>query len=283
MGHPCLHALLNIGLRHRSSLPALPQATQPIAKTPHVGLWQPPQAWAAQHHAQKLGWNGSRLDPCLGRMQQQPAAMAINVEPFPPRGQHVRVIMKECKVVGVPHISRRTQYFPDEMIEAVEVHIREELARQVADRQAARAFMRSEKVVAREVDVHRLLRVRTIDDPVQQFERLRADEPTPKVELQDAMVDCRKVEKDVAAQYVAVAITVAFIAIDGTVRSETGTVRLGVGDEPALEDRRDHRAQRMLHHTVAKRCGRHQPRFGIAHVDHRVGPGRPATVVNACK
>jgi hypothetical protein len=52
------------------------------------------------------------------------------------------------------------------VVERIEVDVGEQLARQVADRDAVTAPERGEEVVAGEVLVHRLLFVRTVDDPV---------------------------------------------------------------------------------------------------------------------
>ena len=55
-----------------------------------------------------------------------------------------------------------------EVIEALEIQVGEELAGQVADRQAAAALEWREQVVALEVQVDRLLWVGAIDDQVEQ-------------------------------------------------------------------------------------------------------------------
>jgi hypothetical protein len=53
------------------------------------------------------------------------------------------------------------------VIEAVEIEVGEELAGQVADRQAAAALEWREQIVAIEIEVDRLLRVRGIDDEIE--------------------------------------------------------------------------------------------------------------------
>ena len=96
-------------------------------------------------------------------MQLQPPADEIVLDPPPPFGQHRGIVVEQREIVDVAHIGG-AQDLGDEMIEAVEVEVGEELARQIADRQTAAALERREQVVAVEIEIDGFLPVRAIDD-----------------------------------------------------------------------------------------------------------------------
>jgi hypothetical protein len=56
----------------------------------------------------------------------------------PPIRQHRRIVMEQREIVDVANV-RRLQHFGAEMIERIEVKVRQELAGEVADRQPAPA------------------------------------------------------------------------------------------------------------------------------------------------
>src|SRR5262245_48946365 len=100
-------------------------------------------------------------------MKLEPPTSEIVLDPRLPVFEHGGVIVEQREVVYVAHIGR-PQYFGCKMVEAIEIEIGEELARQVSDRQAAAALEGGEKVVAIEVKLDRLLPVRGIGDQVHQ-------------------------------------------------------------------------------------------------------------------
>ena len=101
------------------------------------------------------------------------------------------------------------------MIQPVEIKVGEELAGQIAERQAAPALQRREQIIAGIVDMHRLLRIRAVDDRVDQPERALASDAAAEVLLEDRVVDRREVAEDVAAQDVGRAVAEALVAGDG--------------------------------------------------------------------
>ena len=58
------------------------------------------------------------------------------------------------------------------------------------------------------------------------------------------------------------AVAPAFVCVDGAMRALALAVGVAVVDEAALEERRDHRAQRVVHDAVAERRGGDQRGFG---------------------
>ena len=78
--------------------------------------------------------------------------------------------MEQREVIHVAHIGR-PQYFGHEVIEAIEVDVCKKLAGQVADRQPTAAPERCKEIIAIEIEINRLLRVRAIDDQVEKRER----------------------------------------------------------------------------------------------------------------
>lgn len=99
-------------------------------------------------------------------MELEPPPLEKSIDAPTPLLQHVGVVVKEREVVDVAEITLRAQHFLDEVVEGVEVDVGEELAGQVADGKAATSLVRREEVVAREIEQHRLLRVRCVDDGV---------------------------------------------------------------------------------------------------------------------
>jgi hypothetical protein len=93
------------------------------------------------------------------------------------------------------------------------------LTGQVSDRQAAPTPQRFEQIVAVEVEVDRLLWVRAIDNQVEKRERGWTRDPAAEVRFQDRMVDRREITVNVAAQNVGVAVAIALIDLDGTMRA----------------------------------------------------------------
>ena len=75
-----------------------------------------------------------------------------------------------------------------------------------------------------------------------------------------------------------VTVAVLLVARHGAMRAIAHPVGVTVRDESALEDRLDHRAQRMMHHAVAERRGRYPARFGVAHFNHGIATGTPTPV-----
>ena len=77
------------------------------------------------------------------------------------------------KLEKVVHVTQvwRPQYLGHKVIETIEIKVAEELAGQVADRQAAAALEWREEVVAVEIEVDQLPGVGGIDDQVEQRQR----------------------------------------------------------------------------------------------------------------
>lgn len=93
---------------------------------------------------------------------------------------HARVVREQSEVVHVAQI-RSAQDFLDVVIDSVEVDVGEQLTGEVADRKTSTAVERREQIVACKVEIHRLLRVRSIDDAVDEPDGARAGNPPPHV------------------------------------------------------------------------------------------------------
>ena len=90
-------------------------------------------------------------------------------------------------------------------------------AGEVADRKPAPAHERREQVVARTVEIDRLLRVGAAHDRIEHKQRARAADPPPEVAFQDRAVDGREVAVDVGSKHAFVAVAEPFLAGDGRV------------------------------------------------------------------
>ena len=209
-----------------------------------------------------------------GTAAEEPKATAfeVAVDPPPPVDESPRVVGKQDEVVHVAEVALRPQDFLAEVVEPVQVHVGEELAREVSDRQPPPPLEGREQVVARIVEVHPLLRVRAVDDRIGQRQGARAGETPPEVALQDRVVDGREVAVDVAAEHVPEAVAELLVAGDGPVRPLPDAVRVAVVDEAPLEDRLADLAEGVVHDPVAERRGRDEPVLRVEHLDDRVTP-----------
>ena len=150
-----------------------------------------------------------------------------------------------------------------------------------ADGQPATTLERREQVVARIVQMHRLLRVRRVDDAVEHRQRLPARDATTQVRLQHLVVHGREVPVDVAPQNVAMTVAQPLVARQRPVRPLPRPVGVGVVDEAAREQRRDHRVHGVVHHPVAERRGRDRPALRIADLERDVAAGPPCYIERA--
>ena len=186
-------------------------------------------------------------------MQSQPPPFNGHADPLSPLFEVFAVIVKQREVVDVAQVALRPQHFLAEVIQTVEIDVREELAGQVADGQAAAAFQRRQEIVARGQQVDRLLRVGAVDDPVGEGQGRLAG-PAPKVALQDLVIDGGRVAVYVATRNMAVAVAGFLVSRDGALRSLAQPVGVAVVNEAALP-------------SLPARCGRNdakteqRPRF----------------------
>ena len=214
VGNPGTHALLDFDLGHGPVPPAVPQAAQPVSEATYVLFREAPAAAGEQDEAQESGGLAGGGDVGLRRVKEQAAPLQKALDPFPPLGELIRIVVEEGEVVHVAHVPLRPQHLLAEVIEAVEVEVGKELAGEVADGQAAPPFEGGEQVVAGEVEVDGLLRVRAVDDPVGEVEGALAGEAAAKVALEDGVVDGGEVAVDVAAQNVTEAVAELLVARD---------------------------------------------------------------------
>ena len=166
--------------------PAIAQASHPPAETGNVVLRQGAPssvAGAAVVFRRKHVWRKYVAEKCtrftrrqhhrLARVQSQTSSFEITIYPPTPFCQDGGIVMEQCKVVDIAHV-RCAEHFGGPMVEAVEVEIGRELARQIADRQATPALERREQIVAGKMQVDRLLCIRSVDNRIHQPESLLA-------------------------------------------------------------------------------------------------------------
>lgn len=110
------------------------------------------------------------------------------------------IVTEEREIIDIPDIFLCTDPFLDEMIEAVEIDVGEELAGQISDRQSAAAFHRREQIVSVKVCLNLLLGIAGIDDRLDQPERFPTLDLSTDDGFQDFVIDAREVFSDVALQ-----------------------------------------------------------------------------------
>ena len=149
--NPGSHALNDFGPLHRTRAPAVAQSPQAIAETTHIVFRQSPVAARKKDQAKKWGRLGGIQQDGFSRVKAQPPALEIFGDALPPHLELFPLVVKQREVVHVAHIPLGPQHFLAEVVQAVQIQIGEELAGQVADRQAAPALEGGEQMVARVV------------------------------------------------------------------------------------------------------------------------------------
>lgn len=157
-------------------------------------------------------------------MQLQPPPLQETGDACAPLRQRGRIVMEQREIIDVAQI-RRAQHFRDEMVASVEIEIGEDLAGEVADREAAPPLEGREQVLAGEMQIDRLLRVGAINDQIHQPQHAFASDAVAEFGLQAVMIDGREIAEDVAAQHERLAIAIVLISCDRFVRASACAFR----------------------------------------------------------
>ena len=167
MGDPGADPPLDLVEGDAPGSPAVAQAAQAVAEPANVVLGQAAAPTRKQHEAEKRRRFRIRGDEGLARMQFETTTFQIQSNAFPPFGKHSRIVVEQREIVHITHIPLGPQHLLAEMIQRVEIKIGEELACQIANRQAAPPFARRKQIVAGKIQMDLLLRIRAVDYPVQ--------------------------------------------------------------------------------------------------------------------
>ena len=84
-------------------------------------------------------------------MNAQPDFGELLLDGRSPGVQFRLVVGQQQRVIHVTQISRRPQFLPNEMVEFVQIEIRQELAGEVADRDTVASLRGREQIVPREI------------------------------------------------------------------------------------------------------------------------------------
>ena len=188
----------------RVALPCAKRVRRPtVAEASDILFRQPAAAAGQEDESGKRHRLRGRQDPGLARTKPQAPTFEENGGPVPPFLQRRRVVVERREVVDMTE-TLRAQNFLAEVVEPVEMDIREELAGQVADGKPAAARERREQVVAR----MRWTGSRG-SSTIRQSQGATAGDAAPQVALQDLVVDGRKM--DVTAQDMAEAVAEPFV------------------------------------------------------------------------
>ena len=148
MRDPGAHVPSHLFQVHSARVLAVAQPPQAIAEPAHVRFRQSTITARKKDQAQERSRLSSFQHHRLAWVQPQAPALEIRRDSIPPVLEPAAVVVKQREVVHVPEISLRPQHFLAEVVEAVQIEIGEELARQVADGQASPAFEPGEEIVA---------------------------------------------------------------------------------------------------------------------------------------
>ena len=132
VGGPRAHPALDLLAGHGSVAPPVAQAAEAVVEAAHVGLRQAARASGEEDEAEELDRLVRRRDSGLAAMETQAAVSEEPGDATPPVFQAFGVVVEEREVVDVAQVAPRPQDLLAEVVETVEVHVGEELARQVA-------------------------------------------------------------------------------------------------------------------------------------------------------
>jgi hypothetical protein len=194
MADPSRDALTNVAHR-RTALPIgsgeFPEAL------PGAGYTPPQQAPVIREHEESKEGNpvSRAVDDALAGMQAESKAPRVPRQLVPKLLQLRAIVTEDDEVVAVPNVRRAAKAFLHEVVQRVQVDIREELARQVPDWQPPRA-RRGKQVVAREVR-HVVLPAEhflaALQDPSDQVQHPAIGDDAGHQAEQHLVVDARKV------------------------------------------------------------------------------------------
>jgi hypothetical protein len=148
MAPPSVHRPLHARPRDLAGHPA-PLETPQLPHEPAPGPPVQPRAVREDPETHERHPDADRKDPRLAGMKLQPTPF------FKPRGdrslrarQFMLVVAEQGKIIHVAQVPTPPQIFLNEVVEPVEIEVREKLARQVADRNASGPPHGKEVVVA---------------------------------------------------------------------------------------------------------------------------------------
>ena len=147
-----------LGLLDRAPLEPILDTAQTVAGAFDALARQPPPTAGMELVAQERGRLRGRQGHGLAGVQLQPPPHQKGFNPIAPFRQLLGAVGEQREVINIAQI-RRTQFLGAEMIQRIEKDIRELLAGEIADRQAAAPLKRGEQIIAGEMQIYRLLRI----------------------------------------------------------------------------------------------------------------------------
>lgn len=181
--------------------------------------------------------------------------------------------MKQSKVVYVANIAGNSQFILDELVEAAEVVVGEELAGEVTDRQAPAALAGGEEVVAGKVVEDGFLGVAAIDQRINQPEGGGALNFATNPLFENFVIDGWIVFADVALQDVGMAAGQVGEVPQGAVGAKADAVGVGMVNQGFFQDGGDDGAEGVVDDPVGVGGGGDQATFGLEDFEGVVGAG----------
>lgn len=147
------------------------------------------------------------------------------------------------------------------MIVWIQIHIGEELAGKVANRQSFSPLQGSKHIIAREIKIGWLLQVAGVDDLFDQNKGLPATNGAADFCQQKLVVDAGKILSDIKLQNIAVTPGIKSTPVKGRACTLIFPVGITVMDKFALQEGGNHVHKRMMHHPLGVRSGADHSRF----------------------
>lgn len=271
---PTLHRRVKLRERDPPGAVFLPALAQPpripnhIAglHPPVVGIHHKPQPGDAAAHRQHL----SRF-----RMDREPQPRQPGDDRLLPRPEFGLAVTEQRKIVHVAQKRATAQFARHEPIKTVEIDVAPELARQVADGQAAWTAGRR-AVIARKP--HHIVFIRqhtrpTRQNAIHQPQHVILPDDTGQRTAQHRMIQAGEVLHNIAAQHVAVALGISLEPFHRRVGSLPNAVGVALRVKAGLKRRFYDVAQRMMHHPIAEWRRADFAQFGFVNDEMGIGAG----------
>ena len=237
--------------RPTASAPASQRPAQILAPDPHQARVDAP-AQEGNALADRRQARGVFL-----QLEGEPLAQEL-ANPRPATVQRGLVVGEDQQVVHVPHVADRSQIGDDELVERVEVEVREVLAREVADRKPP---------------TDGTVRHRMPDDAFDQLEQARVDEALGEAVEKHAVIDTVEERPYVEFQEELAAPGEALRPGDGPVGALATPARVAVVHEHPLEVRLHDAAHGVVDDAIAERSDGDLAPLGVVDGEGRVRAG----------
>lgn len=217
-----------------------------------------PDASIGKHHkAAKIHPAASRKKPVFVGMKLQPEMFhnpRLNLPP--PLPKLFFIPAEQEKIIHIPDITLTPEFMFHKMIQRIQIDIRPELTRQIADRQPSPRFPHRKKIGS--PNSARSIRMAG-KNPLHQREQTLITNHLGEKLRKNTVVDMGKIFADIALQGIREGSGKLRSAAHSGVSALAGAAGKTVFDKPILKDWLNHTDNGVMHHAVTEVSRRYRP------------------------